>query len=153
MRLVTFEMCIQVIRLMIIDGTVRRNIKDRHFAMIQVCYHGSCLFNIFIKTLHAFFVSNVFFFNPALLLLNFLMNWAWRCCLSVAYYIQTSSNRDTYICVFVSVFTSRPVYVLFMWAIFHCNFHFHNNWSFGAIKTDMLVSWDIFLGTYYLAFA
>ena len=54
MRLVTFEMCIQVIRLMIIDGTIRRNIKDRHFAMIQVCYQGSCLFKIMIKTLQAF---------------------------------------------------------------------------------------------------
>ena len=54
MRLVTFEMCIQVIRLMIINGTIRRNIKDRHFAMIQVCDQGSSLFKIMIKTLQVF---------------------------------------------------------------------------------------------------
>ena len=34
-RLVTFEMCIQVIRLLTIDGKDKR-IKDEHLAMLQV---------------------------------------------------------------------------------------------------------------------
>ena len=42
MRIVTFEMCILVVRLLTIDGDIRR-IDDHHFAMIQSIREASTL--------------------------------------------------------------------------------------------------------------
>ena len=39
MRLVTFEMCIKVLRLFIFDGDVKR-LKDKHLAMVEVSNIG-----------------------------------------------------------------------------------------------------------------
>ena len=49
-----------------------------------------------------------------------------KCCLSVAYYMKTLSYWETrYILyTFVSISTSRSIYVLFMWSVFPLPFSF-----------------------------
>ena len=49
-----------------------------------------------------------------------------KCGLSVTYYIS-ALTVTRYILYVVSMSTSSSVYVLFMWAIFHCHFDFQYN--------------------------
>ena len=96
--------------------------------------------NDFLLQCTIFFIRNSFFFNLALMLRKFFMNWASNV---AKVWLNTNNHNRTVenfvFNIFLSISRSRFIYVVSMKSIFHFQPHFHLNQSYNPIKTDTLV--------------
>ena len=91
-------------------------------------YKEALCFIRFVLSLHALFYKKRFFFQLSISVASIFNKLSINCCLSVAYYIEILSYRDTLYFLFLSLCLGLGLYMSYLCDLF-CYYHFHFHYS------------------------